>query len=407
MKQLTCRFCNARLSQTFVDLGLSPVANDYIPFSEKDTRESFYPLHVFVCTKCWLVQLPEHRTEGEIFTDTYAYFSSYSSSWLAHTKDYVETMTKRFGLNKSNLVIELASNDGYLLQYFREKRIPVLGVEPTKNTAAAARAKGIRTVTEFFGRDTARKLKKADLLIGNNVLAHVPDLNDFVGGMKIILKSDGICTMEFPHLMKLMEKNQFDTIYHEHYSYFSFLTVQKVFAKHGLTLFDVEEIPTHGGSLRIYGRHSANKDIKKTKRIDALIRKEIVFGLHKTETYTKFSEKVKKTKQAFLKFLIEAKKNGKSIVGYGAPAKGNTFLNYCGVRTDFIDYTVDASPYKQKHFLPGVRIPIYEPERIAKTHPDYVLILPWNIKTEVMEQMRAVRKWGGKFVTAIPRVTIQ
>lgn len=410
-KQLSCRFCSNALTQTFVDLGLSPVANNYIPFSKKETMEPFYPLHVYVCTRCWLVQLPEHRTEDEIFTKEYPYFSSYSISWLAHAKNYVEIISKNFGIDKTKLVVELASNDGYLLQYFKERGVHVLGIEPTKNTATVAREKGIPTITKFFGRDTARELgkkaKKADLLIGNNVLAHVPDLNDFVGGMKILLKSSGIFTMEFPHLLQLMEKNQFDTIYHEHYSYFSFLTVQKVFAKHGLTLFDVEEISTHGGSLRIYGRHTKNLASPVSTNVAKLLRKEIVFGLNRIDVYRNFSDKVKKTKQTFLKFLIEAKKERKSIVGYGAPAKGNTFLNYCGVRTDFIEYTVDASPYKQKHFLPGVRIPIYSPKKIVKTHPDYVVILPWNIKNEVIQQMRAIRQWGGKFVTAIPKVTIQ
>ena len=410
MNHLSCRFCQARLTQTFVDLGLSPVANDYIPFSKMEASEAFYPLHVYICTKCWLVQLPIYKTEGEIFTNHYAYFSSYSSSWLEHAKKYAEMMLKRFGFDKTKLVIEIASNDGYLLQYFKEKGICVLGVEPAKNTADVARKKGIPTVTKFFGENTAKELakkgKRADLLIGNNVLGHVPNLNDFVAGMKIVLKPKGIMTIEFPYLLQLIQKNQFDTIYHEHYSYFSFLTVKKVFAKHGLTLFDVEEIPTHGGSLRIYGRHSENKDIQVTKSVDALIRKEIVFGLHRFETYKQFSEKVKKTKQLFLKFLIEVKKRGQTVVGYGAPAKGNTFLNYCGVRTDFIEYTVDLSPHKQKHFLPGVRIPIYAPDKITKTHPDYVLILPWNIKNEVIDQMRSVRRWGGKFVTAIPKVTI-
>ena len=408
--KLSCRFCKRTLTQTFVDLGLSPIANDYIPFEEREASEVFYPLHVYVCARCSLVQLPAHRTEREIFTYEYAYFSSYSTSWLTHAKKYVEMMCKRFKFDKTKRVIEIASNDGYLLQYFKEKGIPVLGIEPTKNTAKVAKEKGIPTMIKFFGRDTAKELakkgKKADLLIGNNVLAHVPDLNDFVGGMKMILKSNGIITMEFPHLLKLMQKSQFDTIYHEHYSYFSLMTVRKVFAKHGLTVFDVKEFPTHGGSLRIFARHSENNALPINKNVRRLIRKETVYGLNRQETYKIFSAKVRRIKQSFLEFLIDAKRKGKTIVGYGAPAKGNTFLNYCGVRTDFIEYTVDASPYKQDHFLPGVRIPVYAPKKITQTRPDYVVILPWNIKKEVMEQMREVRRWGGKFVTAIPKITI-
>jgi len=408
--KLSCRFCKRTLTQTFVDLGLSPIANDYIPFDEREASEVFYPLHVYVCARCSLVQLPEHRTEREIFTNEYAYFSSYSTSWLAHAKKYVEMMCRRFTFDKTKRVIEIASNDGYLLQYFKEKGIPVLGIEPTKNTAKVAKEKGIPTIIKYFGRDTAKELakkgKKADLLIGNNVLAHVPDLNDFVGGMKMILKSDGIITMEFPHLLKLMQKSQFDTIYHEHYSYFSLMTVRKVFAKHGLTVFDVKEIPTHGGSLRIFARHSENNALPINKNVKRLIRKETAYGLNRQETYKIFSAKVRRIKQSFLEFLIDAKRKGKTIVGYGAPAKGNTFLNYCGVRTDFIEYTVDASPHKQNHFLPGVRIPVYAPKKITQTRPDYIVILPWNIKKEVMEQMREVRRWGGKFVTAIPKITI-
>lgn len=408
--KLHCRFCKKPLDHTFVDLGLSPVANDYVPFSRRESAETFYPLHVYLCTNCWLVQLPEHRRENEIFTDEYAYFSSYSSTWLAHAKAYVELMCGRFGFDKTHLVVELASNDGYLLQYFKEKGVPILGIEPTKNTAAAAKTKGIPTLVQFFGLDVADKLakkgKQADLLIGNNVLAHVPDLNDFVSGMKRLLKPDGIFTMEFPHLLQLITHNQFDTIYHEHYSYFSFISVQQVFAKHGLTIFDVEEIPTHGGSLRIYGRHAENDRIPISKKPARLKEKELQAGLTKVETYARFSEKVKKTKREFLEFLISAKEKGESVVGYGAPAKGNTFLNYCGVRTDFIDYTVDASPHKQHHFLPGVRIPIYSPDKIAETKPDYVLILPWNIKEEIMKERSYIRQWGGKFVVAIPKLEV-
>lgn len=408
--KLHCRFCKKPLEQTFVNLGLSPVANDYVPFSKREAMEPFYPLHVYVCTNCWLVQLPEHRREDEIFTDKYAYFSSYSSTWLDHAKAYAEMMCDRFGFGKTHLVVELASNDGYLLQYFKEKGILVLGIEPTKNTASAAKAKGIPTLVRFFGLDVAealvRKGKKADLIIGNNVLAHVPDLNDFVSGMKHLLKPDGIFTMEFPHLLQLMAHNQFDMIYHEHYSYFSFISVLKVFAAQKLTIFDVEEIPTHGGSLRIYGRHAENDRIPISKRPARLKEKELQAGLTTIDTYTLFAEKVKKTKREFLEFLIRAKEEGKSVVGYGAPAKAITLLNYCGVRTDFIDYTVDASPHKQNYFLPGVRIPIYAPEKLAETKPDYVLILPWNIKEEIMGERSYIRRWGGKFVVAIPKLEV-
>lgn len=408
--KLHCRFCKSPLDRTFVDLGLSPIANDYVPFSQRESMEPFYPLHVYVCTNCWLVQLPEHRREDEIFTDKYAYFSSYSSTWLVHAQAYVAMMCARFGFGKTHLVVELASNDGYLLQYFKEKGIPVLGIEPTKNTAAVAKSKGIPTLTEFFGLDVARDLvrkgKQADLLIGNNVLAHVPDLNDFVAGMRHLLKPDGIITMEFPHLLKLMQFNQFDTIYHEHYSYFFFIAVESVFVKHGLTIFDVEEIPTHGGSLRIYGKHTKNAHIPISKTPALLKEKELRARLTKIDTYTAFAEKVKRTKREFLELLITAKKEGRSIVGYGAPAKGNTFLNYCGVRTDFIDYTVDASPHKQNHFLPGVRIPIYAPEKMAQTKPEYVFILPWNLKEEIMTERSYIRQWGGKFVVAIPKLEV-
>lgn len=407
---LTCRFCKTPLQHTFVDLGMSPIANDYVPKEREHAMEPFYPLHVFVCGQCHLVQLPNYRREEEIFTDEYAYFSSYSSSWLAHSKEYVDMMMRRFGFTNNQLVVELASNDGYLLQYFKEHGIPVLGVEPTANTAKAAELKGIQSIVKFFGVDTAWQMKKdgqmADLLIGNNVLAHVPDLNDFVAGIPIILKESGVMTIEFPHLLQLMQRNQFDTIYHEHYSYYSFLTVERIFAHHGITLFDVEEIPTHGGSLRIYGCHTKNKKISVSANVGHLRQKERAAGLDRLETYTHYTEQVKETKRAALEFFIHAKRAGKTIVGYGAPAKGNTFLNYCGIRTDVLDYTVDASPHKQNHFLPGVRIPIYHPDKIKETKPDYVFILPWNLKDEVMEQHGYIGGWGGKFVVAIPRLEI-
>jgi 2-polyprenyl-3-methyl-5-hydroxy-6-metoxy-1,4-benzoquinol methylase len=406
-----CRFTGKPLVHTFADLGMSPIANDYLPAEALNRAETFYPLHTYVEESTWLVQLEEFESRDHIFGDgDYAYFSSFSDSWLRHAKAYTDLMVERFGFTAQNLVMEIASNDGYLLQYFVEKGIPVLGIEPAANCAQAAEAKGIPSLVKFFGVQTAQELvasgKQADLLLGNNVLAHVPDLNDFVAGMKIVLKPNGILTMEFPHLLQLIEQNQFDTIYHEHFSYFSFLTVEQVFAAHGLTLFDVEEIPTHGGSLRIYGRHTEAATPEVSDRVQQLKAKEIAAGLNRLETYLSFGEKVKATKRKLLGFLIEAKAQGKSIVGYGAPAKGNTLLNYCGVGTDFIDYTVDRSPHKQGLFLPGTHIPIHSPDKIRETKPDYLLILPWNLKDEVMAQMADIREWGGKFVVPIPEVQV-
>jgi hypothetical protein len=372
--------------------------------------EPFYPLHAYVCDQCFLVQLDEYVTPATIFAGDYAYFSSFSTSWLAHAKRYTEDMTRRFGLTKSSRVVEIASNDGYLLQYFVEKGIPVLGIEPTANTAAAATAKGIPTLVKFFGTQTAREIRAshgpADLLLGNNVLAHIPKLNDFVAGMKLLLAGRGVITMEFPHLVQLITHNQFDTIYHEHYSYLSFTTVDRLFAHHGLTLFDVEELPTHGGSLRIYARHAGEDSHPIAARVADLKAREEAFGVTRLSTYAAFQERVKETKRKLLAFLIDAKNAGKSIVGYGAPGKGNTLLNYCGIRADFLDYTVDRSPHKQGRYLPGTRIPIHHPDRIAETRPDYVLILPWNLKDEIMTQMAHVRNWGGQFVTPIPEVTV-
>lgn len=410
MNQVLCRFCQTPLEHTFVDLGMSPVANDYVSPEKEQSMEPFYPLHVFICKECFLVQLPTHRLEHEIFTDEYAYFSSYSTSWLEHAKKYTDEMTSRFGLNQDSLVIEVASNDGYLLQYFKEKNVPVLGIEPTANTAAEAEKKGITSLVEFFGADVAEKLvsqgKQADLLLGNNVLAHVPDLNDFVKGMKILLKPSGVITMEFPHLQRLIELNQFDTIYHEHYSYYSFLTVEKIFAHHGITLFDVQQLNTHGGSLRIFGKHSDNTALEVTSNVEALKAQERAAGLDQLSTYDSYNEKVKETKRSFLEFLIKAKREGKTIVGYGAPAKGNTFLNYCGVRRDFIDYTVDMNPHKQGRFLPGVHIPIVSPEKYKETKPDYVVILPWNLKEEITQQHAYIKEWGGQFVVAVPETQV-
>jgi len=405
-----CRFCGADLQQTFVDLGASPIANDYLNTSQLSQMEPFYPLHVKVCGKCFLVQVADCVDARHIFSDHYAYFSSFSDSWLAHARAYVEMITARLALDKQHHVVEVACNDGYLLQYFVAKGIPVMGIEPTANTAEAATKKGIPTVLKFLGEDTARDLaksgKQADLLIGNNVLAHVPHINDFVEGLRILLKPTGVLTMEFPHLLQLVSHNQFDTMYHEHYQYLSLMVVEKIFGAHGLTVFDVEEIPTHGGSLRVYARHSHDGSRPVTARVEELRRREQDAGYGQLNTYLSFTERVKETKRKLLEFLITAKGNGKTIVGYGAPAKGNTLLNYCGVRTDFIDYTVDRSPHKQNLFLPGTRIPIHHPDRIRVTKPDYVLILPWNLKEEVMQQMAFIREWGGQFVVPIPEIRV-
>lgn len=405
----TCRFCSSPLEHTFVDLGASPLANSYLNSQQLLQMEPFYPLHVQVCANCFLVQLPLWQSPDAIFSD-YAYFSSYSESWLNHASSYVRMMVKRFAFDSNSHVVEIASNDGYLLQYFKERNIPILGIEPAKNVAKAAEAAGIPTLVEFFGTALAEKLaaagRRADLLIGNNVLAHVPDVNDFVSGMKTILNPRGIITMEFPHLMRLMDETQFDTIYHEHYSYFSFTTVEKIFLSHGLTIFDVQELPTHGGSLRIFVRHTEDGSRPVDGRVSDLIDRERANGFTRMEHYLSFSERVMETKRNILEFLIAAKREGKSVAGYGAPAKGNTLLNYCGIRSDFIDYTVDRSPHKQSHYLPGVHIPIHGPERISETRPDYLLILPWNLKEEIMGQMSHIRSWGGQFVVFVPDVKV-
>ena len=404
-----CRFCAEPLRHTFVDLGLSPLCESYIAPAQLGEPERLYPLHCFVCDKCFLVQLPEHVTAREIFEE-YAYFSSYSESWLSHARNYVASVSDRLGLGAQSLVIELASNDGYLLQYFRANGVPVLGIEPAKNVAQAAMDKGIPCVTEFFGQNLARRLtgegRKADLLLGNNVLAHVPDINDFVAGMKILLADDGVITMEFPHLIRLVEENQFDTIYHEHFSYFSFTTVERIFAAHGLALFDVEELPTHGGSLRIYACHGNDSSKPVSAQVAALKAREEAWGISRLERYRAFAAKVEATKRNILRFLIEARETGKSVAGYGAPGKGNTLLNYCGIRSDFLDYTVDLNPYKQGKYTPGTRIPIYPPEHIRKTKPDFLFILPWNLREEIMAQNAFIREWGGKFVVPIPEVTV-
>jgi SAM-dependent methyltransferase len=403
-----CRFCAAPLQQVFADLGMSPLANSYLTLEQANAMEPFYPLRAFVCSRCFLVQLEEFETPDHIFSE-YAYFSSYSTSWVEHSRRYVEQMVERFGIGPHSHVVELASNDGYLLQYFHERRVPVLGIEPAANVAKVALQKGIPTLVEFFGRETARSLapdSAADLLIGNNVLAHVPDLNDFVGGMKILLKPGGVITMEFPHLVRLMEENQFDTIYHEHFSYFSFCTVRRVFAEHGLRLFDVEELPTHGGSLRIYSAHSDDAEKPESERAAQLAARELEAGYEDLETYSAYAQRVQQEKREILSFLIELKRQGLSIAGYGAPAKGNTLLNFCGVGTDFLDYTVDLNPHKQGHFLPGSHIPIRAPEALRETRPDVVLILPWNLREEIMQQHAYVRDWGGRFAARAPELKL-
>jgi len=409
MKNKNCRFCNANLSKIFVDLGMSPLSNSYVSADKLNEKEVFYPLRVFVCEKCYLVQLSEFESPQNIFND-YAYFSSYSDSWLKHAENYVKMMIKKFHINEKNLVLEIASNDGYLLQYFKENGIPILGIEPAANVAKVAESKGIPTIVKFFGVDIAKELvnkkKQPNLIVGNNVLAHVPNLNEFVEGLKILLNPNGVITMEFPHLLQLIRQNQFDTIYHEHFSYFSLLTVNRIFSSHGLTIFDVEEIPTHGGSLRIFITHSENNSIPVSKKVDELIDSEKQYGLTNIATYTEFSKKVQEIKKNIKEFFINAKKEEKKIFCYGAAAKGNTLLNYCVIGTDFVNCVVDRSPYKQGLFLPGTHIPIKNPDYIKKTKPNYLVILPWNLKEEIMGQMSFIREWGGKFVILIPEVKI-
>ena len=391
-----------------MDLGMSPLCETFLRADELNRMEPFYPLRVWVCERCFLVQLQEYVSPAEIFTE-YAYFSSYSTSWLKHAKDYTDMAAARFGLDGRSRVVEIASNDGYLLQYFVEKGIPVLGVEPAANVAKAAVERGVPTVVRFFGQETAGDLVRdpgpANLIVGNNVLAHVPDVNDFVGGLKILLAPDGVVTMEFPHLWRLMDENQFDTIYHEHFSYLSFTTVIEIFSAHGLRIFDVDRIPTHGGSLRIYAGHAGTIRAEEPA-VAALRTAEEAQGFRSTERYASFAPRVEETKRALLDFLIETRRAGKSVAAYGAPGKGNTLLNYCGIRTDFLDFTVDANPYKQGKFTPGTHIPIFNPERIREARPDYVMILPWNLKREIAEAAAYVREWGGRFVVAIPETSV-
>jgi hypothetical protein len=388
---------------------MSPLCESYLLPEQTNQMEPFYPLHVFVCDRCFLVQLEQYVSADDIFTE-YAYFSSYSKSWLEHAKRYTDLMCSRFPIDGTSLVVELASNDGYLLQYFVEKKIPVLGIEPAANVAKVAEEKGVPSVVRFFGRELAEELaaqgKKADLLLGNNVLAQVPDVRDFVAGMKILLKPKGVITLEFPHLLRLMEENQFDTIYHEHFSYFSFLAVTNILEGFDLKIFDVEELPTHGGSLRVYACHKEDMDRAILPHVAELERREEEAGVGRLATYSAFAEQVRETKRALLGCLIQAKREGKSVAGYGAPGKSATLLNYCGIGTDFIDYTVDRNPYKHGRFTPGTHIPIFPPERILETHPDYLLILPWNLRSEIMEQMTCIRDWGGKFIVPIPEAKI-
>lgn len=402
-----CRCCGAALNTVFLDLGISPLANSYV--KSENQMENMYPLRTYVCEFCFLVQVQEYESPEHIFSD-YAYFSSYSDTWLSHSKNYVQNMMDKFHYTSETQVIEIASNDGYLLQYFKEKGISVLGIEPAENVAKVAVSKGIETSVNFFGTSVAEELKKegkaADLLLGNNVLAHVPDLNDFVAGMGILLKPQGTITMEFPHLLQLIEHNQFDTIYHEHYSYFSLTTVVQLFKQHYLTVYDVEQLSTHGGSIRIYATHSGNPDLLIQSSVHELLANEVKLGMTNIEMYRGFQVNIVQLKRRITKFLIELKDEGKIIAGYGAPAKGNTLINYCGIDCDIIDFTVDRSKYKQGTYLPGSRIPVYAPEKLKLAQPDYVFILPWNLKDEIMEQTSFIREWGGKWILPIPDIHI-
>lgn len=400
-----CCACGADLRLTMVDLGLSPISNAFIPPDRSHQGEMIYPLHAMVCERCWLVQLDRPTQADAHFHEEYVYFSSFSQSWLDHSKRYVDAVTARFDLTASSRVMEIACNDGYLLQYFVQAGIPCLGIEPTANTAAAAREKGVATRELFFGSKSAKALRddgwQVDLLLGNNVLAHVPDINDFVAGMPQVLKPEGVVTLEFPHLLRLIVENQFDTIYHEHYTYLSLTALEPIFRRVGLRVFDVEKLPTHGGSLRLF-LCLDGADHGTSAAVASLLAEEEAAGLTKVETYAGFAEQVRQTKRDLLSFLIDAKRKGRSVAAYGAAAKGNTLLNYCGVGTDFIDFVVDKNPVKQGRFLPGSRIPVLPVEALAERKPDYVLILPWNIKDEIVAQMGEIRTWGGQFVVPIP-----
>jgi SAM-dependent methyltransferase len=404
-----CRFCASPLRHTFVDLGMSPLCESYVPAERVNAVEPFYPLHAKVCERCLLVQLEEFVAAEDIFTE-YAYFSSYSDSWVAHARAYVEMAIERFGLDADSLIIEVASNDGYLLRHVVERGIPALGIEPAANVAVAARELGIETIVRFFGREAAADLvaegRRADLLVANNVMAHVPDLNDFVAGIEMVLAPEGVATIEVPHLLRLIEDNQFDTIYHEHFSYFSFLTAQRVLAGHGLEVFDVDQLKTHGGSLRLYAQRQSTGGRPVEQRVHDLAERERALGFDTLEAHSAFSARVEETKWSLLEFLIAKRREGKRIAGYGAPGKGNTLLNYCGIRTDLVDYTVDRNPYKQGQFLPGTRIPILHPEVLEQDQPDYILILPWNLTQEIVAQLDYTREWGTRFVVPIPGVQV-
>jgi len=404
---MQCRFCKTELEHVFIDLVNSPASNSFLSKEQLNEPETFYPLKVYTCHQCFLVQVDEYKKSDAIFDSNYVYFSSYSNSWLKHAKAYTDMMTDRFGYNENSLVIEVASNDGYLLQYFKEKNIPVMGIEPTANTAEVAIGKGIKTVIEFFGAELADRFSnnwdvKADLLLGNNVLAHVPDIVDFVLGMKLILKDTGVVTMEFPHLMQLVDNNQFDTIYHEHFSYLSFHTVKEIFASQGLEMFDVEEIPTHGGSLRIFAKHVEDETKTISDNVARLLKKESDKGLNTLAYYDNFQQKALGVKLGITEFLIRQKRAGKKVAAYGAAAKGNTLLNYCGIKNDLIDFVVDANPHKQNKFLPASHIPVVAEEYLKQAKPDYVIILPWNLKDEIADQLSYIREWGGKFIIPIP-----
>lgn len=403
---MNCRFCKTKLSNVFVDLVNSPASNSFLTKEQLNEPEMFYPLKIYVCDKCKLVQIDEYKKSDDIFDKDYAYFSSYSTSWLAHAKNYVKMITEKLSLNENSLVTEIASNDGYLLQYFKEKNIQCIGIEPTNSTAKVAREKGIGVIEDFFGERLAQTLQKSDLILGNNVLAHVPDINDFVKGLKVALKESGTITMEFPHLLKLIEENQFDTIYHEHFSYLSFYTVKQIFESQGLKLYDVEKLSTHGGSLRIYATHIENNYIDISPNVATLLDEEKSFGLFDMDIYQGFQEKANKVKYDLLTFLLQAKKEGKKVVGYGAAAKGNTLLSYAGVKNDLIEFVVDKSPHKQGKYLPASHIQIVSEEKISALKPEYILILPWNIKDEVMRQLFYVKKWDCKLVVAVPFLNI-
>lgn len=409
MSDYTCRFCGSALEHVFADLGETPLANSFLNRDQLQEDQSRFPLKTYVCASCLLVQLPEFQSPEEIFSD-YAYFSSFADAWLDHVARYAADMTERFDLGPNDRVVEIASNDGHLLRGFVERGVPVLGIEPAANVARAAEELGVETLVRFFGSEVAGELAadgtRANLLVGNNVLAHVPDLNDFVEGIRLLLAPDGVLTMEFPHLLRLMDENQFDTIYHEHFSYFSFRTAREVFAAHQLTLFDIEELPTHGGSLRIFGRHADDDSKPVSSRVGELLEREQERGLDRLDSYLSFDEQVRQTKDRLLDFLRDARARGKRVAAYGAPAKGNTLLNYCGVGRDLVAYTVDRSPHKQGLYLPGTRLPIHPPDKVFEDRPDYLLILPWNFREEIVEQMAGISEWGGRFVVAVPRTEV-